>query len=169
MNEETLLNYLKDIKDKIDTSILIDMLRSINEKLTNIESMLKKNECTHGSDYVIGVDLAETPFASYSKKAKDIVRRIGIPAQFKGHPLIIRAIVIMAEEPDAKHKVTSYLYEKLATEFSLPATQVERNIRHAIEHTLEFGNKELIKEIFAGFPKFTNSYFLATLADYISD
>lgn len=97
--------------------------------------------------------------------------KLGIPVHIKGYRYVREAIKIVVEEPEIINAVTKKLYPKVGKCYDTTPSRTERAIRHAIEVSVERGDKELHQKLFTYSPEIskkipTNSEFIASLADY---
>ena len=114
----------------------------------------------------------EKKFCEYTKEQKemkisDILHILGIPAHIKGYAFLREGIILCTDDEDTIHAVTKVLYPEIAKKFNTTSSRVERAIRHAIEISIERGEREKIKKLFPDFKvkKPTNSEFIATISD----
>ncbi len=109
---------------------------------------------------------------SLIRKVTDIIHRIGVPANIKGHDYLRTGLVLAIENENITHKMTVDLYPAVAKAHNTTSNRVERAMRHAIESAWERGDPEIQARIFRntvserkGNP--TNSQFIAMISDYI--
>ena len=100
------------------------------------------------------------------------LHRLGMPAHLKGFRYVREAILLAIREPDTLNALTKELYPRVAQSFGVNASQVERSIRTAIEHTWDDGNQEMLQSYFrfsvsAAKGKPCNGQFIAILAEDI--
>lgn len=100
-----------------------------------------------------------------------ILIKLGIPASIKGYRYLREALKLAIEDPEIMNAVTKSLYPKVAECFDTTANRAERAIRHAIEVSVDRGDKKLLNKYFTyssntSKKKPTNSEFIAGLADY---
>jgi len=104
-----------------------------------------------------------------SIKITMLIRDMGIPAQVKGYRYMHDAIEMMITNPEIA--ITRELYPEVAYKNNTSSTRTERALRHAIEISWEFADKELRKRIFrvrADMKRPNVSEYVATLADSIA-
>jgi two-component system response regulator (stage 0 sporulation protein A) len=101
------------------------------------------------------------------------IKTLGIPANLRGYHYVRYAIELLIADNSYIGAIMA-LYTDVADKFSTTVTAVERNIRHAIETGWERTNTDLINELFGEtldpnkeYP--TNSEFITTIADYVSN
>lgn len=100
------------------------------------------------------------------------LHKMGMPAHLKGFRYVREAILQSVREPDLLNALTKELYPRVAEAFGVHATQVERSIRTAIEHTWDYGNQAMLQSYFrfavnASKPRPCNGHFIAILAEDI--
>lgn len=105
-------------------------------------------------------------------KVKNIMHRLGGPANIKGHQYTADAIVMVVSNRDLIDAVTKEIYPKVAEKNNTTPSRVERAIRHWIEVAWGRSIEEEQRKIFGATvspikSKPTNSEFIATIADYI--
>ena len=103
------------------------------------------------------------------KEITKILMELGTPCHLAGYDLIRQAVVIMLSNEKIKQ---TDIYRQLAENVGKTQSQVERNIRHAIEVAWSRGKMDTIDELFGytinnGKGKPTNSEFIALIADRI--
>lgn len=106
-------------------------------------------------------------------REKEILNNLGIRCNLLGYNYILDALKIVRENPDSLKNITKELYPELAGTHKTQPCNIERAIRHAIEHAWNMGNVELKNEIFGytvnpekGRP--SNGEFLAAIAHYLN-
>ena len=105
-------------------------------------------------------------------KEKELLNNLGIRSNLLGYNYILDALRMIQENPDALKNITKELYPELAVRYRTQPCNIERAIRHAIEHAWNIGNK-LKNHIFGysvspekGRP--SNGEFLAAVAHYLN-
>ncbi|MDO5346743.1 MAG: sporulation initiation factor Spo0A C-terminal domain-containing protein [Lachnospiraceae bacterium] len=105
-------------------------------------------------------------------KEKEILNNLGIRCNLLGYNYILDALKMIKESPDKLKNITKELYPELAQMYRTQPCNIERAIRHAIEHAWNIGNVELKNKIFGytispekGRP--SNGEFLAAVAHYL--
>ncbi|MDD2959089.1 MAG: sporulation initiation factor Spo0A C-terminal domain-containing protein [Lachnospiraceae bacterium] len=103
---------------------------------------------------------------------KELLNNLGIRCNLLGYNYILDALKMIRENPDSLRNITKELYPELAQIYKTQPCNIERAIRHAIEHAWNIGNIDLKNKIFGytvspekGRP--TNGEFLAALAHYL--
>lgn len=96
---------------------------------------------------------------------------IGIPNYLKGYKCLLQGILLMIEY-NFDISITKVLYPKIGNELHMNASQVEKNIRKAIEISWSNINPELIDKLFGYTISInkdhpTNSHFMITIGKYI--
>lgn len=132
-----------DISDMLDRCIMV------------YKTSLKSKE-THSDD-------AENLITS-------AVCSVGIPAKLKGYSYLRTSIKLTIENPDIIHSITKRLYPAVAEIHNTTPSNVERNIRSAVEAAWVKGDRQSLIQIFGknldfSKPKPTNSEFIAIFAD----
>lgn len=103
---------------------------------------------------------------------RQILLELGAPDHLLGHPYVLRAIQLVAEDRMYIRNITFGLYPQLAVEFDTSPARVERAIRHLIEVTWTRGDWEILQRYFgntvsADKGKPTNGEFVARLANVV--
>lgn len=106
-------------------------------------------------------------------REKEILNNLGIRCNLLGYNYILDALKMIKENQDSLKNITKELYPELAKKHKTQSCNIERAIRHAIEHAWNMGNIELKNEIFGytihpdkGRP--SNGEFLAAVAHYLN-
>ena len=94
------------------------------------------------------------------RKATEILRKIGVPANVSGYRYLREAIAKTREDGGRVKGITKLLYPDIAKKFGTSGESVERAIRHAIGLAWQSG---ALREMFANKP--TNSEFISLIAD----
>lgn len=100
-----------------------------------------------------------------------LFKTIGIPNYLKGYKCLVKGILLMIEY-DFDIPITKKLYPKIANEFHMNVSQVEKNIRKAIEVSWSNIDPEMIDKLFGYTISIdkdhpTNSHFMITIGKYI--
>jgi len=82
------------------------------------------------------------------QKVTDIIRKIGIPAHFKGYYYVREAILLVIENDDFLRGVTTKLYPLIAENHNTTTSQVDRGIRTGIGAACRRGNIPFINQLF---------------------
>ena len=104
------------------------------------------------------------------KQTTKIIHELGVPSNLKGYNYLREGIILVYNDPNLAHKITTSLYPKIADKYASTVSRVERSMRHAIEVSWNRGNWDMMEEIF-GYSvsidksKPTNSEFIVTIAD----
>ena len=113
------------------------------------------------------------PAETVLSKEKEILNNLGIRCNLLGYNYILDALKMIQESPDSLKNITKELYPELARKYKTQPCNIERAIRHAIEHAWNMGNMELKNRIFGytvnpekGRP--SNGEFLAAVAHYLN-
>lgn len=121
-----------------------------------------------------GVETQEPVIREESAMAreKEILNNLGIRCNLLGYNYILDALKMIKGSPDSLKNITKELYPELARLHKTQPCNIERAIRHAIEHAWNIGNVELKNRIFGytvnpekGRP--SNGEFLAAVAHYL--
>lgn len=114
-----------------------------------------------------------TPESALVSSEKEILNNLGIRCNLLGYNYILDALRLIRETPDILKNITKELYPELAVMYRTQPCNIERAIRHAIEHAWNIGNVELKNRIFGytvnpekGRP--SNGEFLAAVAHYLN-
>lgn len=106
-------------------------------------------------------------------REKEILNNLGIRCNLLGYNYILDALKMVQEDPDSLKNITKELYPELAKLHKTQPCNIERAIRHAIEHAWNRGNIDYKNEIFGytvhpekGRP--SNGEFLAAIAHYLN-
>ena len=106
------------------------------------------------------------------KETTALMRRLGIPPNIDGYEYIREAIILLVNRTSSKVSIMRSIYAPLSEKHNRKINTVERTIRHAKQKAWEFGDKELLDEMFRyvhdmnkGFP--ANSLFLSQCAEYV--
>ena len=99
-----------------------------------------------------------------------ILKKLGVPCKIMGYEFIKSALLIMVRT-DRIPSITRELYPQIASEFGVSATNVERNIRYAIQRTIDRINPKDAKEILGTWDinkdTPTNKQFLSAVLEYL--
>lgn len=82
---------------------------------------------------------------------KDLLCVLGIPMKYMGHSYLDYAVELALSDDSMLSAVTTKLYPSIAEHFDVTPASVNRNMRTAIDHCWERGNRTLLDEI-AGYP-----------------
>ena len=106
-------------------------------------------------------------------RAKELLNNLGIRCNLLGYNYILDALKMIRKNQDSLKNITKELYQELARMYKTQPCNIERAIRHAIEHAWNMGNVELKNDIFGytvnpekGRP--SNGEFLAAIAHYLN-
>lgn len=112
--------------------------------------------------------------ADLETETRRTLTELGVPDHLVGHPYLIRAIMIVADDYRRIGAMTKPggLYHALAEEFGETASRVERAIRHCIEVAWTRCDYEVLNDYFGNIVnpekgKTTNSEFIARVASVI--
>ncbi len=103
---------------------------------------------------------------------RDILLELGAPDHLVGHPYVVEAILLAAEDRSYINNITFGLYPQIAARFDTTAARVERAIRHLIEVTWIRGDIDVLSKYFGNTVsmdkgKPTNGEFIARLANVV--
>lgn len=103
---------------------------------------------------------------------RQILLELGAPDHLVGHPYVIEAILLVAEDRAYINNITFGLYPQVAARFDTTAARVERAMRHLIEVTWTRGDWEVLSRYFGNTVspdkgKPTNGEFIARLANVV--
>ncbi len=178
----SILEYMKD--KKINKKVLIlssykdnDILKR-TEEFNIVYYMLKPFELQLLEKRIISIvtnTLSDGQILQYEsielqKQTTKIIHELGVPSNLKGYNYLREGIILVYNDPNLAHKITTSLYPKIADKYASTVSRVERSMRHAIEVSWNRGNWDMMEEIF-GYSvsidksKPTNSEFIVTIAD----
>lgn len=105
-------------------------------------------------------------------RVAELLSELSIPRHFRGFTYLQEAILLVLEEGGTLRGVTTHLYPAIARKHGVSPAEVERSLRHAIEHAWTYGKLDLLYGFFgpavdARKGKPTNSSFIARLADKV--
>ena len=103
------------------------------------------------------------------KEVYGVIRRLGVTSKYKGYYYLAEAVNMVMEQKDEQMRITKDIYPCLSGKFKSTPSNVERDIRTAINACWKL-NKKGMDEI-AGHPlayKPTNSEFIDMVAYYLS-
>ena len=110
-----------------------------------------------------------------AKIAEEVLQEVGVPVYLTGHERLVTALVLVVQNPSLRRYITSLLYPRIAAEAGdrVTPSQVERNIRHAIDVAWDRGDLDVFQKYFGNTVsrsrgKPTNSEFISQLAFHIS-
>ena len=102
------------------------------------------------------------------KEVYEIIRKLGLTSKYKGYYYLAEAVNMVMEQKDEQMRITKDIYPCLSGKFKSTPSNVERDIRTAINACWKL-NKKGMDEI-AGHPlayKPTNSEFIDLVAYYL--
>lgn len=81
-----------------------------------------------------------------------LLRELGIQKNYLGLEYLIASVKLLDEDKDllALTNVSKLIYTRVAAQYHTSVFCVERNIRTLIKAIWEFGNRDLINEMFLG-------------------
>lgn len=112
--------------------------------------------------------LKSTPADDLVATISEILHRIGITSNVKGHRYLRSAIYLTVKNPQVISSAMKVLYPAVAKEYSTTPHKVERDIYYAIKIAWERGNQDIINAYFGSSlnrRKPSNTQFIATIAD----
>ena len=103
---------------------------------------------------------------------RQILLELGAPDHLVGHPYVIYAITLVAEDRTYIDNITFGLYPQVAAHFDTTASRVERAMRHLIEVTWTRGDLDVLDKYFGNTisvdkGKPTNGEFIARIANVV--
>ncbi len=103
---------------------------------------------------------------------RDILLELGAPDHLVGHPYVVEAILLAAEDRSYINNITFGLYPQVAARFDTTAARVERAMRHLIEVTWTRGDIDVLCRYFGNTismdkGKPTNGEFVARIANVV--
>lgn len=81
-------------------------------------------------------------------KVRFLLHELRVPTNFQGHAFVREAVLILYKNSGFQGSFTKDLYPAIAERFNTNWQCVERNIRHAIQHTWSNGNRDELRRIF---------------------
>ena len=105
-------------------------------------------------------------------KISSLLKELGVPTNLCGYYYLRAAVEMMIKDISLVNAITTRLYPEIAGQFKATTARVERAMRHAIEVSMDRGNRKLLDKLFgysidANKGKPTNSEFITTVADYL--
>lgn len=180
----SILEYMKEMK--INKKVLVlssykdtDILKR-TEEFSIVYYMLKPFELELLEKRIVSI-VEEKPLdgrilnyesIEIQKQTTKIIHELGVPSNLKGYNYLREGIILVYNDPNLAHKITTSLYPKIADKYLSTVSRVERSMRHAIEVSWNRGNWDMMEEIF-GYSvsidksKPTNSEFIVTIADML--
>lgn len=100
---------------------------------------------------------------------KETLKSLGVRSDILGYEYLKFILIDSINLKVSPHKnVTIITYPFIADHFDKTKYQVERSIRHSIENAKN-ENTDLFNMLFGSFSKVTNSLFLSTVYEYITE
>lgn len=104
---------------------------------------------------------------------RELMLELGAPDHLVGHPYVVQAVLLVAQNRKYIDNISFMLYPRLAVIFETTPSRVERSIRNLIEFTWNRSDSEVLNRYFgntvsADRGKPTNGEFLARLASIVS-
>lgn len=105
-------------------------------------------------------------------RAAGMLKALGIPANIKGYTFLREAIVMACEDPSALESLNGNIYANLAKQFGTTVSNVERNMRTALETANERSDPQNYERYFGNSVNYkkgkpTNAEFIAVLVEKI--
>lgn len=102
----------------------------------------------------------------------ELLMELSAPDQVVGYPYVIKAVLMLLEDPKLINNMTDKFYPAVADSFDTTGHRTERAIRHVVEVIWSRGDYETIDKYFGNMVnpdkgKPTNSEFLARLANIV--
>ncbi len=102
----------------------------------------------------------------------NILNEIGVPPHFKGNTYLVEAVSMVLGNHNILYSMTKQLYPAIGKIYNASASQVERAIRHAIEHAWLNGDIELLEKYFGSTTNLeigrpTNSTFISRVSELV--
>lgn len=111
----------------------------------------------------------ETSEPTMEMYIKSLLKHLCIPVNINGYKYMMRSFEYLSEDMSLITPITKKLYPKLAEDFNVTTSSVERSLRHAISISWKKGNRKLLSSIFGScdneYNKPTNSEYLSMVAD----
>ena len=83
--------------------------------------------------------------------SRQLLTHLGIPSTYLGQKYLVCALDLCLDNDEYFWAITKQLYPDVAKKYLVSPCSVERNIRTAIRHCWERGNRTLLDKI-AGYP-----------------
>lgn len=101
----------------------------------------------------------------------ELLREMGLPSHLHGYCYLKDAIWYAINHP-IQGQMTTNVYPTIADKYETAPSNIERNIRNAIEVSFSRGNTELINDVFGYTISYdkdrpTNTEFVSACAEYI--
>lgn len=105
----------------------------------------------------------------YTKDIKMLLRRLGVNSSYVGYEFVVYGVIWTITDSELLTYICKGLYVEIAIQFHTTVKCVERNIRTVINRIWEYGNRELLNEIFGKelYRKPKNAEFVDALVNYI--
>lgn len=107
----------------------------------------------------------------YQNETQKLLWRLGVNATYQGFDHIVYGVSLGARETERLERITKELYPEIAKQYNTSWKCVERDIRTVVEVIWNYGNRELLIEIY-GEPlekRPKNAKFLKRLVRYLTD
>lgn len=161
---------------------IIEIADEMKNSLTELQRILTEDvkssalaETIEVEKIVIAEEKAETKKVT-PKKVKELLKKFGILANFKGYEYIVDSIVYLAENRHSAtySGITKSLYPAIAIKFNTTTIAVERSIRYVVQHICTVKNQQMIDEVFGPVMKLRkirlkNAEFLFGCLQYLED
>ena len=107
----------------------------------------------------------------WKRETERLLRQLGINGSYKGFSFVTYSIEKIIQKPELLTHVHKELYEMIALHFGVSPESAERNIRTVKGISWEYGDKELLREIFGSrcAQPPGNAAFLDGLAAYLAE
>ena len=107
----------------------------------------------------------------WKRETERLLWQLGINGSYKGFSFVTYSIEKIIQKPELLTHVHKELYEMIALHFGVSPESAERNIRTVKEISWEYGDKELLREIFGNkcAQPPGNAAFLDGLAAYLAE
>lgn len=107
----------------------------------------------------------------YEKEIEKTLRQLGANGSYIGFGYMIYGICKTIENPELIIYICKGLYTEIATHYHVTIGNVERNIRTVINNIWEYGDRDLLNQIFGKElnAKPRNNIFIDVLSHYITN
>ena len=104
---------------------------------------------------------------------RTLLLKIGVPPQVRGFRYLTEAVRLAVTDPDCINHMTHLLYPSVAKKLGVPASGVERGIRHAVKLAWVRQKPGILDEllgrsVISAYEKPTNSELIASLAEFLT-
>ena len=105
-------------------------------------------------------------------RVTELLQKLGAKPHIKGYRYLREAVILVYNRWDYVEAVTKALYPDIAKKFDTTASRAERAIRHSVEVMYDYGNIEVLSDVFTNSPERgrpTNSEAIACIVEYLKN